>query len=172
MDMAMDVDLDQMYIDMMIPHHASVIALAEAALPELTDERLITIAEAIISAQSAEIDELRGYREEFYGSPDPAPMDEHMMDMMMEAMPGMGSMEDMMFQMDAEAQVLAFCNSHNPDLAFIEQVIPHHEMASASSESVLTDAVHPEIREFAKRVIEVQTAEITELEAIKADLEI
>ena len=169
-NMGMAFELDQMYIDMMIAHHASVIALANAALPRLTDARLITIAEAIVSAQSDEITELRNYREAFYGSPEPLPMDEHMMSMMMVAMPGMGSGDDMMFQMDAEAQVRAFCASANPDLTFIDQVIPHHEMAVKSSEVVATNAVHPEIRDFAKRVIDAQTAEIAELEMIRADL--
>jgi uncharacterized protein (DUF305 family) len=36
----MAMEFDQMYIDMMIPHHQSIIALAQAALPRLTDERL------------------------------------------------------------------------------------------------------------------------------------
>src|SRR5687768_10160760 len=32
------IEFDQVYIDLMIPHHASIIALAMTALPHLSDE--------------------------------------------------------------------------------------------------------------------------------------
>ena len=59
------VEFDQLYIDMMMPHHESIIALAQAAKDQLTDERLQTIAANIITAQQAETEELRGYREQW-----------------------------------------------------------------------------------------------------------
>lgn len=90
MDTAMDAEFDRLYIDMMLPHHASIVAMAQAALPRLTDPRLREIAQTIIDTQTAEQAELRGYRERFYGSPEPAAMDAHTMEMMMAAMPGMG----------------------------------------------------------------------------------
>ena len=40
-------EFDLMYIDMMIPHHESIIALAEVALPELTDPRLIEMLDGV-----------------------------------------------------------------------------------------------------------------------------
>ncbi len=85
------------------------------------------------------------------------------MDMMMTAMPGMGSMDDMMFQMDATAQVAAICAAEDADLDFIDLAIPHHEMAIAASETALEQATHAEIRDFAQRVIDAQSAEIEEL---------
>jgi uncharacterized protein (DUF305 family) len=168
--MEMDVEFDQLYIDMMLPHHGSIIAMAQAALPRLQDERLREIAQNIIDTQSAEQEELRGYREQFYGSADPAPMDDHTMDMMMTAMPGMGSMDDMMFQMDATAQVAAICAAEDADLGFIDLAVPHHEMAIAASATALEQATHPEIHDFAQRVIDAQSAEIEELSTIRAEL--
>lgn len=166
---AMDTDL--MYIDMMIPHHESIIALAEAALPRLQDERLREIAEAVIATQQPEIDELRDLRQAFYGDPDPMPMDNAMMGSMMEVMPGMsGNMDDMALQMNSAALVATFCAAENPDLAFIDLTIPHHQMAIESSEIVAEQAAHPEIRGIAQRVIEVQQAEIATLTEIRADL--
>ena len=167
----MNVEFDQMYIDMMIPHHASIIAMAQAALDRLEDERLREIARRIVETQSSEIDELRGYREDFYGDPEPVPMDESMMGMMQEMMPGMpGSMDDMARQMDPAAQVAAICAAENPDLAFIDMTIVHHESAIAASEAALHRATHDEIRAFAERVIEDQRREIDELTAIRGDL--
>ncbi len=164
------VEFDQLYIDMMMPHHQSVIALAQAAGDRLTDERLQTIAANIITAQEAEIEELRGYREQWYGSLDPMPMDEGMMDMMMEMMPGMGDMASMQTQMDPEALVSTFCGAEDPDLAFIDLTIPHHEMAVMASEAALEQATHDEIRTIAERVIQDQHREIDELSAIRQEL--
>lgn len=169
MDHAM-MDLDQMYIDMMIPHHASIVALSEAALPRLSDPRLQEIARSIVSAQNAEVEELRGYREQFYGDPNPMPMDAAMMEAMDGMMPGMGSMDEMAFQMDASAQVAAICSAEDTDLAFIDLVIPHHEMAIVSSEPVAAGAEHDEIRAFAEKVIADQQREIEELSAIRQEL--
>jgi uncharacterized protein (DUF305 family) len=163
------VEFDQLYIDMMMPHHQSIIALAQAAGDRLTDERLQTIATNIITAQQAEIAELRGYREQWYGSPDPMPMDEGMMGMM-EMMPGMGDMASMQMQMDPDALVTTFCGAEDPDLAFIDLTIPHHEMAVMASEAALEQATHDEIRTIAERVIQDQQREIDELSAIRQEL--
>jgi uncharacterized protein (DUF305 family) len=170
-DMAdQSVEFDQMYIDMMIPHHASIIALAQAAQDRLSDERLQTIAANIITAQQAENEELRGLREQWYGSPEPMPMDESMMGMMAEMMPGMGDMASMQMQMDPEALVTTFCGAEDPDVAFIDLTIPHHEMAIRASEAALEQATHDEIRAIAERVIQDQQREIDELSAIRQEL--
>ena len=168
--MAMEMELDQMYIDMMIPHHRGIIALAQAALPRLEDARLQEIAQLIVDTQSAEIEELRGYREELYGGADPMPMDEGMMAAMDQMMPGIsGTLEEMAFQMDPAAQVAAICAAENTDLTFTEMTIAHHQMAIEASEPVAADATHEEIREFAQRVIEDQQREIDELETIQQE---
>lgn len=170
-DMAgQSVEFDQMYIDMMIPHHASIIALAQAAQDWFSDERLVVIANNIVSAQQAEIVELRGLREQWYGSPEPMPMDAAMMGMMAEMMPGLGDVSAMQMQMDSAALVAAFCTGENPDLTFIELTIPHHEMAIMASEAALEQATHDEIRAIAERVIQDQQREIDELNAIRAEL--
>jgi uncharacterized protein (DUF305 family) len=163
------VEFDQLYIDMMVPHHQSIIAMAQVAQGRLSDERLWTMAETIITDQEREVAELRGYRDMFYGSPRTMPMDA-MMNMMIERMPGMGDMDEMAMLMDAEALVAAFCAAEDPDLAFIDLTIPHHQMAIDASMVAYLQAVHPEIKEIAKGVIEAQEREIEELTAIRAEL--
>lgn len=172
------VEFDQLYIDMMIPHHQSVIALAQAALPRLTDPRLKEIAQRIIDSQSAEIPELEGYRQQFYGSTQPQPMDQNAMAEMMQAMSGgtggMGqeaaNLQQMTKQMDPAAEVASFCSSENPDLAFIDLTIRHHQSAVMASQAALAHAVHQEIKTFAQKVIAAQQAEIDQLTAIRKDL--
>jgi len=162
-------EFDQLYLDMMLPHHGSVIALAEAALPRLTDPRLVDIAEAIIAAQTAENEQLTAWRAAWYGHGEPDTSEAAMMQMV-EAMP-VGTMDQMMREMDPATQVSTFCAASNPDLAFIDQVIPHHRMAVEASVIAVDQATHPELVDFAKSVIANQRAEIDELTAIRVELE-
>ena len=160
-------EFDQLYIDMMIPHHTSIIALSQVALPDLTDPRLKEMARSIMNTQSDENTQLTAWRKAWYGSGEPA-MDEASMNQMLEAMP-VGTMDEMMLGMDASAQVNAFCTAANPDLAFIEQVTQHHQMAIDVSEIAVEQAIHPELAEFAQGVIAAQQAEIETLDAILAE---
>lgn len=165
-----EVEFDQLYIDMMIPHHRSIVALATVALPELTDPRLVEIAENIIDTQRAEVERLMNLREEWYGSAEPAAMDTMYMEQTLEAMPSIdASMEVMQHLMSPEWEVATFCASDNPDLAFIEQAIPHHQMAVNASKDAVEKAVHPELVEIAQDVIESQQAQIDTLQTIRAE---
>ncbi len=158
-----EASFDQLYIDMMVPHHEAVIALAQVALPNLTDPALIAIAENVITMQANENVRLRDWREAWFGDPMPM-MDDATMTQMMEAMP-VGSMDDMMVQMDPMAQVMAFCAAGDPDRAFAEQVLAHHQMAVDASEIAIEQAEHPELVTFAEQVIVDQQAEIEVLTA-------
>jgi uncharacterized protein (DUF305 family) len=159
------VEFDLMYIDMMIPHHESIIALASVAVNELSDPRLVAIAEDIIATQSAENEQMRQLREAWYPGAEPVSMEQMM------TMPGMSDdMAAMDQQMSAEYQVQAFCAAEDKDLAFIEQVIPHHQMAIDTSQAALEHAVHPELVTIAEDVIAAQEVEIAELEAIHTEL--
>jgi uncharacterized protein (DUF305 family) len=63
---------DREFIDMMIPHHQGAIRMARIELAEGEDADLKSIAEAIIDAQSREIEEMNSWRKDWYGSPSPA----------------------------------------------------------------------------------------------------
>ena len=63
----------------------------------------------------------------------------------------------------------AFCAAENPDLAFIDLTIPHHQMAIQASKAAMEQATHDEIRLVAERVIDDQQREIDELTAIRQE---
>jgi uncharacterized protein (DUF305 family) len=65
-------DFDMEFIDMMIPHHQGAIRMARIQLESGQDEELNSLAQAIIAAQSAEIEEMNQWREQWYGAPSPA----------------------------------------------------------------------------------------------------
>lgn len=173
MDMTAEmVEFDLAYIDMMIPHHGSIIALAEVAQPTLTDQRLIDMTADIIETQTIERQELQTLREQFY--PGTAIGDPNDHESMHSAFPSLATwsvpMEEWGNVMSADWQIEAFCAAENPDLAFVQQVIPHHEMAILVSQDALTMAVHPEIVAIAERVIPAQQAEIDLLNTVLAEL--
>lgn len=65
--MGEQVQADRLFLEMMIPHHEAAIGMARQALEESERPEIHTLAEAIISSQSAEIEEMRGYLRDFFG---------------------------------------------------------------------------------------------------------
>jgi uncharacterized protein (DUF305 family) len=61
------VDLDQMFLQMMIPHHEGAITMAGQSLTQAEHPELKGLAETISTIQRAEIDEMQGYLRDWYG---------------------------------------------------------------------------------------------------------
>ena len=59
---------DRAFIDMMVPHHESAVKMAEEQLAKGENATLRQIAEDIVSSQNREIDQMREWREMWYGS--------------------------------------------------------------------------------------------------------
>lgn len=62
-----NVPFDQRFIGAMISHHQGAIGMAQMALEQAEHEEIRTLAEAIISAQSAEIEQMLDWLAEWYG---------------------------------------------------------------------------------------------------------
>jgi uncharacterized protein (DUF305 family) len=174
--MHMGQEFDLMFIDMMIPHHESAIAMAQVALVRAEHEELRTLAQEIIAGQQAEIDQLTAWREAWYPGAPAMPMEQmgQMMMGMMQGMPGMRGTPGagmwnaggLMGMMDAAAEVQALCNASGPfDRAFIERMIPHHLSAVLMAQVALQRATHAEITQLAQAIIDAQEREIGEMRA-------
>ncbi len=60
---------DRAFIDAMVPHHEAAIAMAKAAKRAgLSQSELLRIADSIAITQRDEIDEMRAWRQQWYGS--------------------------------------------------------------------------------------------------------
>jgi|SRR5215218_6020729 len=57
---------DKAFIDAMISHHESAIAMANVALKESKNEKIRSISEDIVKAQKREISEMRSWRQQWY----------------------------------------------------------------------------------------------------------
>ena len=57
---------DKAFIDNMIPHHESAIAMAQVVLEESENPEIREIAGAVVDAQEREIEQMRSWRDEWY----------------------------------------------------------------------------------------------------------
>jgi uncharacterized protein (DUF305 family) len=78
------------------------------------------------------------------------------------AMPGPGGMGMMM---DMEQEIARLCaTTEGFDLAFIEAMIPHHQMAVMMAQVATLRAEHPELKSLAQVIIDAQQREIEQME--------
>jgi uncharacterized protein (DUF305 family) len=57
---------DKAFIDAMIPHHSSAIEMARVANANTGDDEIKTLSQNIIDAQTGEIEQMTGWRKEWY----------------------------------------------------------------------------------------------------------
>ena len=170
--------IDRQFIDMMVPHHQSAIEMAELARERATHEELKGLADEIITAQEAEIAEMRDWKQEWFGSSETPPLTA------MPMMPGMSmpgtspmpsggmpghSMGGDGQTMDMSADVERLRTADPFDLAFIDAMIAHHSMAIEAAEIVIAADGRPEVEDLAQKIIDAQQREIDQLTAWRAE---
>lgn len=139
---------DRRFIDMMVPHHAGAVEMAEVALENAEHRELRELAESIIAEQEAEIQTLRDIKQAEFGTRE-VPMDVGSGEMR-----GMGMMQDSGHLADERPF----------DRAFIDAMIPHHESAIAMARVALEESESPGIRELAANIVESQEREIEQMQ--------
>lgn len=157
---ATGMDFDQMFINMMVPHHQGAVEMAKIAQQRAQHPEIKQMADGIISGQQEEINQMKAWKQQWYGSSDTPPMSAMPM---VEAMPGMGSAGH---TMNMQADVDQLKNAKEPfDLAFIDAMIPHHQSAIDAGKLALQQATHPEIKQLAQKIIDAQQKEIDQMKA-------
>ena len=126
-------------MEMMISHHEQAILMSELALANSEDEEIRDLAQAILSAQSPEIEQMKSWP-----GVNPSLHSGHMMDGMLS---------------DSEIEALRQAMGKSFDLLFLEGMIKHHEGAIVMAEDVV-DSENPEVSDLAKAIISAQKSEI------------
>lgn len=160
-----EASIDRDFIDMMVPHHESAIAMAEIAQERAEQPELKQLADEIVAAQSAEITQLKGWREDWFNSSKMPSMEE------MPMLPGMSmpAGHSMSGTMDMTGEVDGLRDADPFDRLFIDAMIRHHEQAVEAAEIVLPQTEREEIRGLAEDIIEAQTREIEQLREWRAE---
>jgi uncharacterized protein (DUF305 family) len=65
--MGASADFDRMFLQMMIPHHAGAITMAQQALAQAEHPEIKTLAQSIVTTQQAEIAEMQDHLRDWYG---------------------------------------------------------------------------------------------------------
>ena len=155
-------DFDSHFIEQMIPHHADAVLMADIAIEKAEHKELKELAAAIKSDQAKEIEMMKGWYEDWYGDrPEESTtyMGHGGMHHVTSSGPGMmmgGVRGD-------EEDTTALRNAEPFDKAFIEQMIPHHQMAVMMAEMTLLSAERQEVRDLAQAIIAAQNSEIEKM---------
>ena len=127
--------IDRHFIEEMIPHHEDAIEMSELALKKAEHEELKTLSENIIHTQSKEIADMITWYKSWYGAEVPESANFEM-----------GMMDDM-------TDLKALEGADIFDKEFIEQMIPHHQMAVMMASMMLNRTDRAEMKKLAQDII-------------------
>lgn len=140
----MGSNIDKNFIEQMIPHHESAIAMAKLAQQKSNRSEIKTLADNIITSQTAEINKMRSWYKQWYGVDVPKQSSTN----------GMGSMMNGSWDEDSLNTAADF------DKAFLEAMIPHHQMAVMMANMLEQGTNRQEMKALAKDIIVAQSKEI------------
>lgn len=138
--------MDAMFIEQMIPHHDDAIEMAELALTRAEHPEIRRLARNIKRTQTAENAQMRSWYREWFGTD------------VSDARGSFGMRGGMMGSGGADMSDLETADPF--DKAFIEAMIPHHEMAIMMSQMAGRASGREEMRGLTTSIIEAQSAEI------------
>lgn len=163
------------FLEGMIDHHQMALDMANHCLPRAENADVLALCQAIIDAQSAEIEQMRAWLLEWYNV-DYAPI------AMIPADGGMSGMDHSGHGGDSSAPVtdppmmmgmmagLSRVEGRDYDIAWLESMIDHHDDAVHMSTRLLRRMTQEPLRELAVNIIDAQTSEIAQMEALIVEL--
>lgn len=123
----------------MIDHHQMAIEMSEICLDKAVHEELRSKCRDIIAAQSAEIEQMQSWLEDWYG---------------------VGHEPQMSAGDERKLDKLSSLDGADFEIAFMRSMIGHHRKAIKEAETCLDRAYHQELRDLCSNIIETQRAEI------------
>ena len=154
-DLVIAGNIDRHFIEQMIPHHEGAIAMANLALQKARRPEIKTLATVIIAAQTAEIQSMDSWYQDWFGSNVPK-VSIGMMSGGMMSLSGM--------HMGGQEDIAVLENVVDFDKAFIEAMIPHHQLAIMMANMLESGTNRPEMLQLAKNIISSQSKEIREMQ--------
>lgn len=126
----------------MIDHHQMAVETAEICVDKAVHRELRAMCRDIIAAQSAEIQQMQTWLQQWYG---------------VTYQPRMGAGDQKMLER------LASMSGADFEIAFMEMMITHHEAAIKEAQQCLDKAGHAELRQLCENIIATQSAEVQQL---------
>ena len=151
-------DADVMFAQMMYPHHAQAVEMAELVQGRTTNPQIIELAAAIKAAQGPEMAQLQQWLQQ-WGKPAPS-ADMGSMDHGSDGMSGMMSEQDM--------TELKAKNGAEFDQAWLTMMIEHHTGAIEMANTEIADGSNEQAKEMARTIVQTQQAEIDTMKSLQA----
>ena len=142
----MSQNIDQHFIVQMIPHHEGAIEMAQVALERSKRPEILSLAQGIIEAQTREINDMKAWYQSWFGGVPP------------QGDFGMCAMR--MGSMTGDTNVLTSVSAQEFDREFMEQMIPHHEMAIMMAGMLAATTDRAEMKQLADNIVTSQSREI------------
>jgi uncharacterized protein (DUF305 family) len=155
------MDSDRVFIEQMIPHHQDAIDMGNLALVRAEHPEIRQLAENVIRDQSREISQMRSWYKAWYGTDVPEYEDAMMGGGMNRRGSGTGMMGDGIDE--SMTDLVQLGNATQFDKEFIEQMVPHHQMAIMMAQMTL-NSDHKEIRDLGSSIIRSQSAEVEQMQ--------
>ena len=149
-------NIDRHFIEQMIPHHDGAIAMATLALKKATRPEIKTLAEAVIRDQNKEIEDMGSWYKDWFQTEVPKGGS---------SMMGGGMMSGSGMHMGGREDMQTLENAIDFDKAFIEAMIPHHQLAVMMAQMLRSGTNRPEMLSLANNIIESQSREIQEMQS-------
>ena len=152
---------DQHFIAMMIPHHEGAIAMADLALSRAQRPEIKELAKRIKVSQTRDNAQMRAWYQQWYGKalPSWAPGTGWGWQNGM----GMGMGGGMGIGIGGGTNLSALSAAPGFDRAFIEQMIPHHQMGVMMASMAQTNSQHPQLRAMQLAMVKAQSREIEQM---------
>lgn len=148
--------IDKHFIEQMIPHHEGAVAMATLALTKSKRSEIKTLASAIVAAQNKEIVDMTGWYKNWFGNEVPKGSVTDM---------GGGMMSGSGMHMGGAEDMNALETATDFDKAFLEAMIPHHQLALMMVRMFEAGTNRPEMIQLAKNISVSQAKEIKDMQA-------
>lgn len=135
---------EQAFLEQMVPHHESAIAMASLALTKTERPEIRRLAQGIISAQEREIADMRAWHLEWFG------------EALVPSTDGPHANVDM-----SELEATA---GDDFDRVFLRMMIPHHASAITMADSAMMGSPREEINVLAEEIVAAQAKEIGQMQ--------
>lgn len=152
--------LDAHFIEQMIPHHEDAITMAKLALERSQRPEVKQLGQNIIDSQGKEINQMKEWYKDWFGKDLPTGSETMNQHGMMSNNSGMH-----MGMTGTEEDITRLESAADFDTAFVEQMIPHHQMAIMMANMLKQGTQRPELKKLADDIITAQTNEIEQMRA-------
>ena len=142
-------NIDKQFIEQMIPHHESAIAMAKLALQKTKHDEVKTLANNIITSQTTEINTMKQWYKDWYGVEVPTVSANQMWG---------GGM------MNSQTSTNELSAASDFDEAFLSQMIGHHQMAVMMANMLSISTNRSEMKKLGNDIITAQNKEIGDMQ--------